>query len=52
MQYDKVLYLVDPSRKNQKLAGKHVTVIDYPDVRIKIRYEDPDLEYRKFDKLT
>ncbi len=33
MQYDKVLYLVDPSRENQKLAGKRVTVIDYPGVR-------------------
>lgn len=51
-QYDKVLYLVDPSRENQKLAGKRVTVIDYPDGRIKIRYEGRDLEYREFDKLT
>ena len=52
LQYDKVLYLVDPSRENQKLAGKRVTVIDYPDGRIKIRYEGRDLEYREFDKLT
>jgi hypothetical protein len=27
-------------------------VIDYPDGRIKIRYEGRDLEYREFDKLT
>jgi len=52
LQYDKVLYLVDPSRENQKLAGKRVTVIDYPDGRIKIRYEGRDLGYRQFDKLT
>jgi hypothetical protein len=26
LQYDKVLYLVDPSRENQKRAGKRVTV--------------------------
>jgi hypothetical protein len=52
LQYDKVLYLVDPSRQNQKLVGKRVTVIDYPDGRIKIRYVGRDLEYREFDKLT
>jgi hypothetical protein len=28
--YDKVLYLVDPVRENERLAGKRVTVIDYP----------------------
>jgi hypothetical protein len=39
-------------RDNQKLAGRRVTVIDYPDGRIKIRYEGRDLEYREFDKLT
>jgi hypothetical protein len=52
LQYDKVLYLVDPSRENQRLAGKRVTVIDHPDGRIKIRYEGRDLEYREFNKLT
>jgi hypothetical protein len=52
LQYDKVLYLLDPSRENQRLAGKRVTVVDYPDGRIKIRYEGRDLEYRQFDKLT
>jgi hypothetical protein len=41
LQYDKVLYLVDPSGENEKLAGKRVTVIDFPDGRIKIRYEGP-----------
>jgi hypothetical protein len=39
LQYDKVLYLVDPIRENQRLAGKQVTVIDYPDGGIKIKYE-------------
>jgi hypothetical protein len=39
LQYDKVLYLVDTIRENQRLAGKRVTVIDYPDGRIKIRYD-------------
>lgn len=52
LQYDKVLYLVDTIRENQQLAGKRVTVIDYPDGRIKIRYDGRDLGYREFDKLT
>jgi transposase len=51
LQYDKVLYLVEPSRENQRLAGKRVTVVDYPDGRIKIHYEGRDLKYREFDKL-
>ena len=52
LQYDNVLYLVDPSHEHQRLAGKRVTVIDYPDGRIKIRHEGRDLAYREFDKLT
>jgi hypothetical protein len=28
LQYDKVLFLVDPVRENQRLAGKRVTVVD------------------------
>ena len=52
LQYDKVLYLVDPIRENQCLAGKRVTVIDYPDGRIKIKHEGRELGYREFDKLT
>jgi hypothetical protein len=52
LQYDKVLYLVEPSPENQRLAGKRVNVIDYPDGRIVIRYEGRDLAYREFDKLT
>jgi hypothetical protein len=52
LQYDKVLYLVEPSSENQRLAGRRVNVIDYPDGRIAIRYEGRDLPYREFDKLT
>jgi hypothetical protein len=38
--------------ENERLASKRVMVIDYPDGRIKIRYEGRNLEYREFDKLT
>jgi transposase len=52
LQYDKVLYLIEPTQENQRLAGKRVIVVDYPDGRIKIRHEDRELAYREFDKLT
>ena len=52
LQYDKVLYLVDPTPENQRLAGKRVMVVDYPDGKIRIRYEGRELAYREFDKLT
>ncbi|HTQ00633.1 MAG TPA: hypothetical protein VMN56_15020, partial [Casimicrobiaceae bacterium] len=52
IQYDKVLYLVEPTEENQKLAGKRVNVVDYPDGRIAIQYEGRSLSYRQFDKLT
>ena len=50
--YDKVLYLLEPTPENHKLVGKRVTVIDYPDNRIRIEYEGHNLTYREFDKLT
>ena len=46
-----MLYLIEPSPENQRLTGRRVTVIDFPDGRIKIRYEGRDLVYREFDKL-
>lgn len=52
LQYDKVLYLIEPSRETENLVGKRVMVIDYPDNRITIRYGDRDLPFRQFDKLT
>ena len=52
LQYDKVLYLIDPSAENQKLAGKRVMVVDFPDGRIQLEYEGRILEYREFDKLA
>jgi hypothetical protein len=31
--------------------GKRITVVDYPDGRLSIRYKGIDLVYRTFDKL-
>jgi transposase len=52
LQYDKVLYLIEASPENQSLIGNRVTVIEFPDGRIKIRFEERELVYREFDKQT
>jgi transposase len=52
LQYDKVMYLLEPTSENHALSGKRVTVIDYPDNRIRIFFEGRELQYRQFDKLT
>ncbi len=52
LQYDKVVYLIKPGPENDKIAGQHVTVFDYPDGRFKIRYEGRELPYSVFDRLS
>jgi transposase len=52
LQYDKVLYLIDPSPENRILVGRRVTVFEFPDGRVKIRFEGRELGYRQFDKQT
>jgi len=52
LQYDKVVYLIKPGSENDKIAGQHVTVFDYPDGRFKIRYEGRELPYSVFDRLS
>jgi Helix-turn-helix domain len=51
LQYDKVLFLLEPNEITRELRRKRVTVIDYPDGRLAIRYRGLDLPYRTFDKL-
>lgn len=52
LQYDKVVYLIKPGPENDKIAGQHVTVFDYPDGRFRIRYEGRELPYSVFDRLS
>ena len=52
LQYDKVIYLLAPGPDTNRVAGKHVTVCDYPDGRLKIRFEGRELPYREFDRLS
>ena len=51
LQYDKVLFILEPSETAQAAIGKRVTVIDYPDGRIAIRYKGEDLAHRTFDRI-
>jgi hypothetical protein len=51
LQYDKVIFILEPSEPAKKAIGKRVTVVDYPDGRLSIRYKGVELAYRTFDKL-
>jgi hypothetical protein len=50
LQYDKVIFILEPSELAKAAIGKRVTVVDYPDGRLSIRYHDVELAYRTFDK--
>jgi len=51
LQYDKVMFILDPTEEAQAAIGKRVEVLDYPDGRLAIRYKGVDLPYRTFDKI-
>jgi len=51
LQYDKVIFILEPSEPAKAAIGKRVTVVDYPDGRLSIRYKGVELAYRTFDKL-
>ena len=50
LQYDQVLFILEPTGIARSLARKRVTVVDYPDGRLAIRFNGVDLPYRTFDK--
>ena len=51
LQYDKVVFLLEPNAITRELGRKRVTIVDYPDGRLAIRYRGLDLPYTTFDKL-
>ena len=51
LQYDKVVFILEPSEQAKAAIGKRVTVVDYPDGRLSIRYRGVELAYRTFDKI-
>jgi hypothetical protein len=48
---DKVIFILVPSEQAKAAIGKRVTVLDYPDGRLSIRYRGVDLPYATMDKL-
>jgi hypothetical protein len=51
LQYDKVIFILEPSEQAKAAIGRRVTVVDYPDGRLAIRYRGVELAYRTFDKM-
>ena len=43
--------MIEPNEFTRELRRKRVTVLDYPDGRLAIRYRGLDLPYTTFDKL-
>jgi len=50
LQYEKVLFLLQPSDLTHGLARKRVMVHDFPDGRFEIRHQGQALAYLAFDK--
>jgi len=46
-----VIFILEPSEQAAAPSGKRVTVVDYPDGRLSIRYKGVELAYRTFDKI-
>lgn len=51
LQYDKVVFLLDPTEKARSLIRKKVMIFDYPDGTITIKHCGMDLSFTIFDKL-
>ncbi|MGF1687898.1 ISNCY family transposase [Photobacterium japonica] len=51
-QYDKVVYLIDPTEENQRLVNQVVKILDRPDGTIAIQYGHRKLTFKVFDKLA
>src|SRR5277367_2935147 len=51
LQYDKVIFILEPSDQAKAAIGKRVMVVDHPDGQLSIRYKGVELPYRTFDTL-
>lgn len=51
VQYDRVVYLLEPNNFTKNLRRKRVRVFDYPDGTISIQYDGVALPYEVFDKV-
>lgn len=51
-QYDKIMYIVEPTEENTRIVGEKITVFDYPDGSIAFQHLHRSLYCRVFDKLA
>ena len=51
IQYDRIVFIIEPNEFTTELKRQKVTVYDYPDGRLEIRYKGKLLPYTKFDKV-
>ena len=51
LQYDNILFMIEPSEFAQAAIGQRVEVVDFPDGRLEVRYKGRSMPYRTFDKL-
>ena len=51
LQYDNILFMVEPSAFAQAAIGRRVEVVDFPDGRLEVRFKGRSMPYRTFDKL-
>jgi Helix-turn-helix domain len=51
LQYDKMLFMLEPNEVTSPLARQRVTIFDYPDGRFAIKHKGRSLPYRTFDKV-
>jgi hypothetical protein len=52
IQYDRVVYLLDKAQINKDLRRKKVTVFDYSDGTIAVKYKGLPLPYTIYDEVT
>lgn len=50
-QYDKILYLVEPTEESSRIAAEKILAFDYPEGSLSFRYGSRTLENQVFDKL-
>ena len=51
IQYDNILFMLEPTEFAQSAVHKRVEVVDFPDGRLEVRYKGRSMPYRTFDKL-
>jgi transposase len=52
VQYDRVMFILEPNEVTRALPRKKVEIYDFPDGRIEVRYKGQVLPYRTYDRVT